>query len=131
MYQTTQAHTRSGIAYWVRRSSSPFFSECTLLKNNPIFPEQRVGEQKHRYLSVAPYHKCAGMAHFETIFQDIIDSGGEGIILRNPGAAYEPGRSASYLKHKVLIVVPPEQHSFNLFFHSRNSGMLKQKLLEK
>ena len=41
------------------------------------------------------------MEHLEKVFQDIVDEGGEGIILRDPVAPYEPGRSNSYLKHKV------------------------------
>jgi len=38
-------------------------------------------------------------------FQDIMDRGGEGIILRNPSTPYQPGRSQGFLKHKVFIVV--------------------------
>ena len=41
------------------------------------------------------------MPHLEKIFQDIIDQGGEGIILRQPTAPYQGGRSAGFLKHKV------------------------------
>jgi len=41
------------------------------------------------------------MNHFERYFQDIIDKGGEGIILRDPRAPFQPGRSPGYLKHKV------------------------------
>jgi len=37
----------------------------------------------------------------ESFFQDIIDQGGEGIILRDPNCMYSPGRSKGYLKHKV------------------------------
>ena len=35
--------------------------------------------------------------------QDIIDEGGEGVILRDPLCLYEAGRSSGYLKHKVLL----------------------------
>lgn len=41
------------------------------------------------------------MNHLESFLQDIIDGGGEGIILRDPSAPYQPGRSSGYLKHKV------------------------------
>jgi ATP-dependent DNA ligase len=58
----------------------------------------------------------------ETFFQDVIDKGGEGIILRDPTAPYESGRSKGYLKHKVLTLplpsVPP-----NIIL--RNSETLK------
>jgi ATP-dependent DNA ligase len=33
--------------------------------------------------------------------QDIIDEGGEGIILRDPFSPYQSGRSVGFLKHKV------------------------------
>ena len=41
------------------------------------------------------------MQHMEKFFQDIIDKGGEGIILRDPEAPLQRGRSRGYLKHKV------------------------------
>jgi len=41
------------------------------------------------------------MAHFESYYQEIIDKGGEGIILRDPKAPYQLGRCPGYLKHKV------------------------------
>ncbi len=63
--------------------------------------EKRLAEKDHPHLALARYHKCIDTVHFDTLFQDIIDGGGEGIILRDPQASYEPGRSSSYLKHKV------------------------------
>lgn len=45
--------------------------------------------------------ECLGSDHLEKFFQDIMDGGGEGIILRDPNSPYEPGRSSGYLKHKV------------------------------
>lgn len=41
------------------------------------------------------------MAHIEKYFQDVMDKGGEGIILRDPASPLQPGRSAGFLKHKV------------------------------
>ena len=41
------------------------------------------------------------MSHLEKFFQDIIDQGGEGVILRDPKVVPQPGRSSAYLKHKV------------------------------
>ena len=54
-------------------------------------------------ISVANKLKCRDMAHFDKHYQDILDAGGEGIILRNPAAFYEPGRSPNYLKYKVTL----------------------------
>jgi len=44
---------------------------------------------------------CQGLPHLEEILQDIIDKGGEGIILRDPKAPLQAGRGHGYLKHKV------------------------------
>ena len=54
-------------------------------------------------MRLAPREVCRDMTHLEQFFQDIIDQGGEGIILRDPKAPYQPGRSAGYLKHKVTF----------------------------
>jgi len=52
-------------------------------------------------IEVAPKVVCRDTHHMETFFQDVVDKGGEGIILRDPTAPYESGRSKGYLKHKV------------------------------
>jgi len=44
---------------------------------------------------------CHGLPHLEEILQDIMDKGGEGIILRDPKTPLQPGRGHGYLKHKV------------------------------
>jgi DNA ligase 1 len=55
-----------------------------------------------KYVEVAKVEECKSTHHFENFFQDIIDVGGEGVILRDPNAPYQGGRSAAYLKHKVI-----------------------------
>jgi len=57
--------------------------------------------QNAKYIAVAPKVQCRDVAHMESYFQDIIDKGGEGIILRDPRASLQPGRSPAFLKHKV------------------------------
>ena len=52
-------------------------------------------------IEVAPKEECNDMTHMEVFFQDVVDKGGEGIILRDPRCPYEPGRSRGFLKHKV------------------------------
>ena len=47
--------------------------------------------------------ECKDIQHLESFFQDVIDKGGEGVILRDPMGLWQPGRSAGYLKHKVSI----------------------------
>jgi len=55
------------------------------------------------FLELAPREQCKDLAHLETVFQNIVDKGGEGVILRDPNAPFEQGRSRGYLKHKVII----------------------------
>lgn len=76
------------------------------------------------------------MKHMERFFQDVVDKGGEGIILRDPIALLQPGRSLGYLKHKVCF---PGYIFLLLFFFTRgctllflrNSGMQRRKLWGK
>ena len=52
-------------------------------------------------MELAKKKECKDIAHLEQFFQDVIDKGGEGVILRDPLAPLQPGRSPGYLKHKV------------------------------
>jgi len=73
-------------------------------------------EHPCNYIGIAEKTVCKGAQHFESSFQDVIDKGGEGIILRDPNALLQPGRTTSYLKHKVLyIFVLPLYLSFSLY----------------
>jgi DNA ligase 1 len=53
-------------------------------------------------MRLAEYERCKDIPHLEAFFQDVIDKGGEGIILRDPNSPYKPGLSTGYLKHKVI-----------------------------
>jgi len=55
-----------------------------------------------KFIDIADKEVCRDVAHLESFFQDVIDRGGEGIILRDPQSLLQPGRTTSYLKHKVL-----------------------------
>jgi len=54
-----------------------------------------------KFIDIAEKVVCQGTNHLESFFQDVIDRGGEGIILRDPQSLLQPGRTTSYLKHKV------------------------------
>ena len=62
-------------------------------------------EHECKFIGIAEKVVCQGNEHLESFFQDVIDKGGEGIILRDPQALLQPGRSPSYLKHKVLSLL--------------------------
>ena len=67
----------------------------------------KLSSKQWEFLKLAPKEVCKDTQHMEKVFQDIIDNGGEGVILRDPLAAYRTGRSRSYLKHKVALIIPP------------------------
>ena len=89
-------------------------------------------EHECKFIDIAEKVVCQGNEHLESFFQDVIDKGGEGIILRDPQALLQPGRTPSYLKHKV----PSYPAVFFLFIWQliiqptiRNIEMVKQELL--
>lgn len=78
-----------------------------------------LGNSKLEYIRIAEMEKCEGMDHLERFFQDIVDRGGEGIILRDPSSPFQSGRSHGYLKHKVFILkfkLKGMEMFFSLFF---------------
>ena len=52
-------------------------------------------------MELAPKRACTGVDHLDEYFQEVVDLGGEGVILRDPTSSYESGRSNGFLKHKV------------------------------
>lgn len=49
---------------------------------------------------VLPYTVCRDQAQLDSMFAALIAQGAEGVMLRKPGSAYEPKRSACLLKYK-------------------------------
>lgn len=86
------AVTRNDISCWV------CWRHCDTCANTVL--DERLSKD-HPYIYVAPKEVCKNTEHLEQEFQTIIDKGGEGIILRDPSALLQKGRSAAYLKHKV------------------------------
>lgn len=65
-----------------------------------------LSDRQWKYLEIAKPVECRHTAHFEQFFQEIVDKGGEGVILRDPAAPYQPGLSTGFLKHKVGVSSP-------------------------
>lgn len=63
----------------------------------------------HPYVDIVDKEQCEGVPHMEKFFQDVVNKGGEGIILRDPKAPYQPGRAPGYLKHKVGEDIPSNE----------------------
>lgn len=72
----------------------------------PATTGELVAKNECKYVSVAEKEVCRGLEHLEAFFQDVLDKGGEGVILRDPLALLQPGRSPGYLKHKVSFGPP-------------------------
>ena len=73
---------------------------CVVAYSLYVYQEKALEGKEFKYISIAPYVKCVDTSHLEKFLQDIIDRGGEGIILRDPNSPYHPGNSEGYLKHK-------------------------------
>jgi DNA ligase-1 len=52
------------------------------------------------YAGILPQQRCRGIEHLHDELMQIIAQGGEGLMLREPGSRYEPGRSNTLLKVK-------------------------------
>ena len=63
--------------------------------------------QVHIYFNiekiVAPRILCKGSAHMNTFVEEIVEYGGEGVIVRKVGSHYLHGRNTSLIKLKVLL----------------------------
>lgn len=101
------------------------------IAHHPPLIEKHVEAKHCNYLEIAPAIACESVEHLEKFFQDIVDKGGEGIILRNPVALLQPGRNPGYLKHKVLHHpspdIPPSFDNNTNPPLPRNSGMRRLK----
>ena len=114
---------------------SPFLFLYSL--NSSFPPVEHLKEHPCKFIGIAEKQVCRDTAHFESYFQDVIDKGGEGIILRDPQSLLQSGRSAGYLKHKVLIYFlslsfplppsPPATRFYSLIHNFRNIEMQRQK----
>lgn len=51
---------------------------------------------------VAPMVRCTGKEHLDQFYANTLASGGEGVMLRQPGSPYCSGRSPTLLKLKVF-----------------------------
>lgn len=63
--------------------------------------------------------KCTGKVHLNAMFSNLVSSGAEGLMLRQPVSAYEQKRSDSLLKYK-----PFETDEANVIGHIAGAGRL-------
>ena len=55
------------------------------------------------FASVLEQRVCEGIHHLRSELERIVGEGGEGLMLRQPGSAYEVGRSATLFKVKTFL----------------------------
>jgi len=79
----------------------------------------------HKYIALARKEICKDVQHLDQKFQQIIDEGGEGIILRDPTCVTQSGRSDGYLKHKVKSPKTPFRYPYPIIL-LRNIAMLRR-----
>ena len=84
------------------------------------------------YVSVLPQDVCEGEADLRQRLVDIEAKGGEGLMLREPGSAYEVGRSMTLLKVKTFhdaeaLVIG---HSAGKGKHKGRTGALEVRLAD-
>ena len=53
-----------------------------------------------KFATALPHYVCCGPDHLQMELDRIVELGGEGVMLRQPGSRYEAGRSATLLKVK-------------------------------
>ena len=102
-YQLVPTHSNPDTLIWVSRPSffiyllTTHFSLSLSLSLSLPLPlshiiVERIGNG-NRYIEVAKKEECIDTAHLERFFQDVMEQGGEGVILRDPFACLVAGRT--------------------------------------
>ena len=55
------------------------------------------------FAKVVEFVKCENKEHLKQFNESVIAKGGEGVMLREPGSMYKPGRSTSLRKLKPFF----------------------------
>jgi hypothetical protein len=79
----------------------------TKLADDLFLTVAQFGIIQHKHVEIAPMIVAKDMNHLEQFLQNVLDNGGEGIILRDPKCHHQGGRSSGFLKHKVGCFCPP------------------------
>jgi DNA ligase-1 len=75
----------------VPNEKTPFEERIKVLKSLP----------KNDFLKAVEFVKCENKEHLQQFFKSVMEKGGEGIMLREPGSLYVPKRSTTLCKYKV------------------------------
>jgi DNA ligase-1 len=66
------------------------------------FLEDLLGRRPPRFAALHPHSPCKGIDHLRAELARVEAVGGEGLMLREPGSRYLPGRNATLLKVKTF-----------------------------
>jgi DNA ligase-1 len=80
-------------------------------------------------ISLIPMQKCGGHDHLHQHLAEILDKGGEGIILYHPATPYQPGRTRNVLKFKKYFEASVtfshvKRDSYNLVCKQENGKLI-------
>ena len=56
------------------------------------------------FCNIVEHVRCESSAHLDQMFDRVVNAGGEGLVIRDPSARYEVGRSSAMLKVKPVGV---------------------------
>ena len=56
------------------------------------------------FCKIVEHVRCESSAHLDRLFDVVVGTGGEGLVIRDPSACYEVGRSSAMLKVKPIGV---------------------------
>ena len=94
------------------------------------FLRSAIGDADNLYASVLDQDACKGEQHLRERLEEVEAQGGEGLMLREPGSAYEVGRSTTLLKVKSFHDGEAEvmAHSAGKGKHKGRTGALVVRL---
>lgn len=88
------------------RSSSSWkrveFHVFDLVDYGLTFAERQVKLTEYKKLKLVKWYEIKSTSHLEEEFKNIVETGGEGVIIADPWGLYEDGRVEQILKYKAL-----------------------------
>jgi DNA ligase-1 len=90
-----------------------------------LFLQNNFPQYCNSNISLIPMQKCNGKVHLQKHLEEIINKGGEGIMIYNPVYLYQPGRTKNVLKVKkyfesIVIFLKLWEKSYNFLCEQEN-----------
>jgi hypothetical protein len=65
-----------------------------------LFLQKNFSQYNNKHILLIPMKECKGLIHLKESLEEIINKGGEGMMIYRPDTIYQPGRSRNVLKIK-------------------------------